>query len=169
MAPGCPAPTNSELKADNDMTERMGATVEGNGYHSDVTVHDGPKHKVVLAEPVEDGGSGKGPNPMEALISSFAICEFEQSLVIAKEKGVKNWVLDMDASLLVNLDGYMNKSPGMHAKDVFVKMKHDATITTEADQATIDKIFEETVTRCPLTRLFSDAGAGLEGKWTKAA
>ena len=87
----CPAPSNSALAKETETTERMSVTVAGDGFHSDVVVADAEGHAVTLAEPVEDGGSGKGPNPMEALISSFAICEFEQSLVIAKEKGVRNW------------------------------------------------------------------------------
>ena len=126
--------------------------------------------KVTLAEPEEDGGSGKGPNPMESLILSLAICEFETSLMIAGDMGIKSWVLDMDAAATINLNGYMGKEDSMDLDggNVFLKYEHGATITTEADQATIDAIFEESKARCPLTRLFEDAGVQLEGKWTKA-
>merc|ERR1711977_543147 len=101
----------------------MGMTAECKGLHSDCVVdgYEGDVGKVTLAEPEEDGGSGKGMNPMEALLTSFAVCEFEQSLMIAKEEGVQSWVLDIEASVTVNLDGYMNK-PGaqkMASKDVF--------------------------------------------------
>jgi len=153
--------------------ERMNTSVNSSGkFHSEVfDISDAPEgHVVTLAEPEEDGGSGKGPNPMEALILSLAICEFETSLMIAGDKGIKSWVLDMDAAATINLNGYMGKedSLDLDGGKVFLKYEHGATIATEADQATIDAIFEEVKARCPLTRLFEDGGVKLEGTWTKA-
>eukprot|EP00656_Telonema_subtile_P053092 TRINITY_DN7575_c0_g1_i4.p1 TRINITY_DN7575_c0_g1~~TRINITY_DN7575_c0_g1_i4.p1 ORF type:complete len:108 (-),score=38.05 TRINITY_DN7575_c0_g1_i4:194-517(-) len=101
-------------------------------------------------------------------ITAFAVCEFEQSLMIAKEKGVESWVVDVHTALEVNLDGFMNISPNLHAKDVFLAIRDHAVVTTDADQATIDAIHEETRARCPITQLFATVGTKIEGKWTKA-
>ena len=153
----------------SDLTFRMSVDVAGDGFHSDVSVPDDDvTHTFALAEPEEDGGSGKGPNPMEALISSLAICEFEQSLVIAKEHGVKQWEVSQSMSFEINLDGYLNKAPNMAAKDVFRKVTRSGAITTEADAATASAILDATEIRCPLTRLFADAGVAMSGSWTKA-
>lgn len=168
---GVAFPINMTPEDPREFVERMGVTVQSKGFHSEVTVNDDANHLVTLAEPVEDGGSGEGPNPMEALITSLAVCEFEQSLVIAMDLGVTNWEMDMKSSFLINLDGYMDK-PGkrnMDAKDVFKSVMTTAKITTDADQDTIDKIWNMQHERCPVVRLFIDAGIDVQGDWKKLA
>jgi putative redox protein len=163
---------NAALDAElqSDLTFRMTVDVQGDGFHSDVAVPDDDDvtHRFALAEPEDEGGSGKGPNPMEALISSLAICEFEQSLVIAKERGVKQWEVKQELTFEVNLDGYMNKAKNMAAKDVFRNVSRTGKVATEADASVVDSILEATKVRCPITRLFADAGVAMEGQWVKA-
>jgi putative redox protein len=163
-------PVNEMPEDPRETVERMGVTVMANGFHSEVTVNDSENHEVTLAEPVEDGGSGEGPNPMEALITALAVCEFEQSLVIAMDMDIDNWAVEARASFVVNLDGYMNK-PGkqnMSARQVFKSVTNNAKVTTDADQDTINKVLEQQRARCPVTRLFVDAGVEVQGSWTKA-
>lgn len=88
--------------------------------------------------------------------------------MIAKERKVDAWTMKIDISLDIDLAGYMNKAPGLAARDVFRRIVSNAFVQTSADQATVDAIRAETHVRCPLVRLFDDAGTKIEGKWTKA-
>jgi uncharacterized OsmC-like protein len=166
VAAGELLPTNPPMAA-GDTMERMGVSVLSRGFHSDVTASG---HLVTLAEPVEDGGSGKGPNPMEALITAVAVCQLEQSLVIANEMSLGSWVVDADAAFVINLDGYLNlpHAQNMQAHDVFRSVKVDATVTADVDQDTVDRVLLQTLARCPLVRLLESAKVKVESKWSKA-
>lgn len=62
---------NPKLPAEepNGVKLCIGVTMEDDGKHSEITVDGDKKHRVILAEPEENGGSGKGPNPREPLHS----------------------------------------------------------------------------------------------------
>lgn len=180
LTKGSAHPDNPEIENRPDMTMRMGVLVQGAGFHSDVTVQDEVKHTYQLAEPVADGGSGKGPNPMEALTMSLAICEFETSCMVVKEmKGSEeqqkdddwtypDWAMKTEISNEINLDGYMNVQQNMKASEVFRQMTITSTVQTDLTQEEVDRVAAAVDMRCPLTRLFDDAGAKIVRRWVLA-
>merc|ERR1719409_2706383 len=112
--PGPKAPPKDAAKGAT-VREKMGVlSVGGPEYHMNAvrTDHDAADRRpgmcFVVAEPQEDGGTGKGANPMHHLMAALTGCLHEQSIVVAEELGVKDWGhIVWSTSFDVNLDGYL--------------------------------------------------------------
>lgn len=124
-----------------------------------------------VAEPVEDGGTGKGANPMHHLMAGLTGCMNNLSTVIALEMdiAVKDWAQTTWTSTMeINLDGYMGvTNNAMKASDIYRSMTVNAVFTGPVTQEQVDTIKAKTLTRCPITRIFESAGVHVIGSWTK--
>ena len=89
--------------------ETFKATAEGKGWPTTVQI-TGTEWKVQVDEPVEDGGSNSGPNPMQYFASSLASCQNEQAQVVAEELSLDISKIEITLEIDLNLDGFMGRS-----------------------------------------------------------
>ncbi|MFT4850566.1 MAG: putative OsmC-like protein, partial [Sediminicola sp.] len=69
---------------ENMHLETFKAEAQGKGWPTKISITD-TEWTIKTDEPVEDGGSNTGPNPMQLFIASLAGCQNEQAQVVADE------------------------------------------------------------------------------------
>jgi putative redox protein len=69
---------------ENEHLETFKAEAQGKGWPTKVTITD-TEWTLHTDEPVEDGGSNTGPNPMQLFIASLAGFQYDHAHVVADE------------------------------------------------------------------------------------
>jgi uncharacterized OsmC-like protein len=116
-----------------------------NGFLTDVEIRD---FKFVSDEPVDLGGTDKGPNPVEYVLGAFAAC---QEIVIKAYATVldidlKSVKVEVEGSL--DLHGFLNLTD---ARAGFKTVSYKTTIeTNETDTEKLKTLEKLSVTRCPV-------------------
>ena len=111
-------------------------------------------HKVVIDEPVPQGGTDKGMNPMEMLLSAVAACQAFTFSVYAESMGIK--VDDVQVDVEGDMDsagfmGYAKFRPGYTDVRSTIKVKSDA------DPAMIQQLVDMVELRCPVEDTLKNA------------
>ena len=144
--------------------ETFQAIAEGKGWPTSVSI-TGTEWKVQVDEPVEDGGSNSGPNPMQYFIASLASCQNEQAQVVAEELGITIDKIDIAVEVDLNLDGFMGIDD--HSENCFKRANFVAEVYGDIPA---DKIFElgkRVDARCPILSLLRTGGSSIETSWVK--
>jgi uncharacterized OsmC-like protein len=76
-----------------------------------------------IVEPVEEGGTNSGPNPMQYFAASLAGCQNEQAQVVAEELEVKLSKINIDLELDLDLAGFMEMADHSNGSYKQVRMK----------------------------------------------
>jgi uncharacterized OsmC-like protein len=138
------------------------ATAQGSGWPTAVSI-TGTAWKFQVDEPVEDGGSDSGPNPMHHFVASLAGCQNEQAQVVAEEMGIVADQIEFSIEVELNLDGFMgitNDSTGC-----FRQVRCNAVIQgVEAAQAAA--LGARVDQRGPILSLLRSGGAEIHTNWT---
>ena len=107
---------------------------------------DARGHKVTIDEPVAQGGTDKGMNPVELLLASIASCQTISTSIYAESMGIK--IDEMTVEVEGDMDsagfmGYSKFRPGYTNIRTHVKIKSDA------DPAMVQQLIDLVEIRCP--------------------
>ncbi|MFB0926125.1 MAG: OsmC family protein, partial [Vicingaceae bacterium] len=89
--------------------ETFKATAIGKDWPTTVNITD-TEFTLQLDEPVEEGGTNSGANPMQYFAASLAGCQNEQAQVVAEELAVKLSKINIDLEIDLDLAGFMGTS-----------------------------------------------------------
>lgn len=108
---------------------------------------DARGHKIKADEPVAQGGTDKGMNPVEMLLGSIAACQTITTSVYAESMGIK--IDEMSVEVEGDMDsagfmGYAKFRPG------FTNIRSHIKIKSEADPAMVQQLIDLVEIRCPV-------------------
>jgi putative redox protein len=102
-----------------------------------------------MEAPVGMGGHGKIPNPIQYLVGSLGGCVGVKILLALSDNGI------VPEDLTIGIHGTRKKSMPAFFDQVHLTI----TLRTEADDALISRIIEQTLTRlCPIAAMFAEVG-----------
>lgn len=142
--------------------ETFKATAEGKGWPTSVNI-TGTEWKLQADEPVEDGGSNSGPNPMQYFITALASCQNEQAQVVAEELSISIEKIDIDLAVDLNLDGFMGEDD--HSNNCFKQANLTAIVHGNITQEQIAELGKRVDNRCPILSVLRNSGCTINSSW----
>lgn len=138
------------------------ASAKGSGWPTAVSIAESD-WTFSVDEPVEDGGSNSGPNPMHHFVASLAGCQNEQAQVVAEELGFEAKKIDIEVEVKLNLDGFMGVAD--NSVGCFQSVRFNACVSgISANQAA--ELGQRVDARCPILSLLRSGGASIETRWS---
>ena len=144
--------------------ETFKAKAEGKGWPTKVDIID-TKWTIQLDEPVEDGGTNSGANPMQYFIASLAGCQNEQAQVVAGELSLDIKQIDIEVEIDLDLSGFMGMSD--HSNGSYKNVRLNAVVLGEATDEQIKDMGQKVDARCPILALLRTSGCNIESNWSK--
>ncbi len=144
--------------------ETFKAVAQGNGWPTKVDIVD-TEWKLQLDEPVEDGGSNSGPNPMQYFIASLAGCQNEQAQVVAEELALTLDQIEINIEIDLDLSGFIGESD--HSNNSYKSVRLDASVGGDATVEQIKTLGQKVDARCPILALLRASGCAIESNWRK--
>ncbi len=144
-------------------TETFKAKAQGTGWATKVNI-TGTEWTIQVDEPVDDGGTNSGPNPMQYFAASLASCQNEQAQVVAEELSLEINSIDIDLEIDLDLSGFMgvtDHSRGSY-KQVRLSAKVNGSVTNEQAQTLGAKVDA----RCPVLELLRNSGCEIHSTWS---
>ncbi|MDY0393206.1 OsmC family protein [Virgibacillus halophilus] len=104
-------------------------------------------HRILIDEPQELGGSDKGMNPVEVVLSALGACQAIVARTYASQFGIdlKGFRVTVEGDL--DTDGFLNKS---NVRPGFSNIRYIFHIDTEAPAEKISAYQEFIETHCPV-------------------
>ena len=149
---------------ENTHLETFKAKAQGNGWPTKVKITD-TEWKLQLDEPIDDGGSNSGPNPMQYFIAALAGCQNEQSQVVAEELGLKVEQINIDVEIDLDLSGFMGSAD--HSNGSYKNVRLNTTVVAEASEEQIKNMGQKVDDRCPVLALLRTSNCKIESNWSK--
>jgi len=149
---------------ENVHVETFKAEAQGNGWPTKVDITN-TEWKLQLDEPIEDGGSNTGPNPMQYFTASLAGCQNEQAQVVADELSLSIEQIDINVEIDLDLSGFMGTSD--HSNGSYKNVRLDAVVRGEATDEQITSLGQKVDARCPILALLRTSGCNIESSWSK--
>ena len=117
---------------------------------------------LVTDEPVEHGGTGEGPSPLQTVLGALLGCESVTFSRTAAEMGFAYQGIEYDAAYTIDIRGRLGvRGVTQH----FQSVKVDAIVSTDETPERLAEVVEETEARCPVFNLINDAGVRIEMRW----
>lgn len=104
-------------------------------------------HTIVIDEPVEQGGTDKGMNPVELLLSSIAACLTLTITIYAEAMGVKLRGIEVDAEGVLDSAGMKGSRK---ARPGFKSIKITVNAKSEAEPEVFRQVIDLALLRCPV-------------------
>lgn len=145
--------------------ETFNATGEGKGWPTSVSI-TGTEWKLKVDEPVDDGGSNTGPNPMQYFITALVSCQNEQAQVVAEELSISIDKIDITAAVDLNLDGFMGEDD--HSNHCFKNAKLNATVHADITVEQLVELGKRVDNRCPILSVLRNSGCTIDSDWSLA-
>jgi putative redox protein len=135
---------------------------EAGGVRCEVDVGGG--HTVITDEPVARGGTDTATSPLMYLTTSLGSCQTVQIIKVAEAMRFKHGTIKIRTETVTDLiDGLEGNNKGvMH----FVGAKLEIEIETNETPEKLQRLAALSEDRCPVGRLFADAGFEPECIWT---
>ena len=149
---------------ENSHVETFKAVALGNGWPTQVAISD-TEWKIQVDEPVEDGGSNSGPNPMQYFIASLASCQNEQAQVVAEELSLNIEQIDIKAEIDLDLSGFMGMAD--HSNGSYKNVRLDAIVRGDVTDEQVKSMGQKVDARCPILALLRTSGCNIESVWSK--
>lgn len=130
------------------------------GYRFDTVVDSG--HVVPTDEGTHLGGTGAAPTSLETLTAAFASCQSVQVVRVADAMRLSY------ANLKVTCVTTSGKVPGIKGNDAVTRIdgaRLEIAFESEEPEARIARLKTLAVDKCPIGRLFEDAGIVPEIVW----
>ncbi len=124
--------------------------IKKEGFESLVKIRD---HSITIDEPERAGGTDKGPNPVEVLLSSIVGCLDFTGTIVAKEMGYKLEEFELTVEGGLDPRGVMGKA------DVSVGLQHirvEVINIKGIPEDKISKFLKEIEARCPVRNTLRD-------------
>jgi len=149
---------------ENSHLETFKAEAQGRGWPTKVTITD-TEWTLKVDEPIEDGGSNTGPNPMQLFIASLASCQNEQSQVVADELSLNITQVDIKVEIDIDLSGFMGISDNSNGS--YKNVRLDAVVSGETTDEQIKILGQKVDDRCPILGLLRTSGCNIKSSWSK--
>lgn len=149
---------------ENAHLETFKAEAQGKGWPTKVSITD-TEWTLQLDEPVEDGGSNSGANPMQYFIASLAGCQNEQAQVVADELSLNIAQIDIKVEIDLDLSGFMGTSDTSNGS--YKNVRLDAVVLGEATDEQVKTLGQKVDDRCPILALLRTSGCNIESSWSK--
>ena len=144
--------------------ETFKAEARGNGWPTKVDITN-TEWKIQVDEPIEDGGSNSGPNPMQYFTASLVGCQNEQAQVVADELSLNIEQIDIKIEIDLDLSGFMGMSDNSDGS--YKNVRLDAVVRGEATDDQIASLGQKVDARCPILALLRTSGCKIESQWSK--
>jgi uncharacterized OsmC-like protein len=131
------------------------------GVRCEVDVHDG--HTVITDEPVERGGADTATSPLMYFTTALGTCQTVQIIKVAEAMRFKHGAINIHTETTTDLIGGLegNNNGVMHFVGATLKIE----IETNESTAKLKRLAALSEDRCPVGRLFADAGFEPECIW----
>lgn len=149
---------------ENAHIETFKAEAQGNGWPTKVEIMD-TGWEFQLDEPVEDGGTNSGPNPMQYFTASLAGCQNEQAQVVAEELSLNIEQINLKIEIDLDLSGFMGTAD--HSNGSYKSVRLEALVHGEATDEEVKLMGEKVDARCPILALLRSSGCKIESSWAK--
>ncbi|MFT6961319.1 MAG: putative OsmC-like protein [Flammeovirgaceae bacterium] len=149
---------------ENSHLETFKAEAKGTGWPTQVSITN-TEWQLRLDEPIEDGGSNTGANPMQYFIASLAGCQNEQAQVVAEELSLKIEQIEIDVEIDLDLSGFMGEAD--HSNGSYKNVRLSAKVLGEVTEDQVRSLGEKVDARCPILALLRTGGCAIESKWSK--
>ena len=121
------------------------------------------RHTFITDEPPERGGNDEAPPPLYYLAASLATCQTVQIVKVAEAMRFKHGAINIRAEATTDLvDGLEGNANGVMK---FTAGALGIDIETDESEKRLERLIALSEDRCPVGRLFIDAGADLDVKW----
>tara|TARA_B100000809_G_scaffold157136_1_gene154390 strand:+ start:1353 stop:1808 length:456 start_codon:yes stop_codon:yes gene_type:complete len=145
--------------------ETFKATAIGKDWPTTVAI-TGTEFTLQLDEPVEEGGTNSGANPMQYFAASLAGCQNEQAQVVAEELSVKLYRVNIDLEIDLDLAGFMGTSD--HSNGSYKQVRMKTTVSGELTEEQVQELGKRVDARCPILALLRSGGCDIISAWKKA-
>ena len=153
------------LKMENGTIETFKAVAQGKGWPTKVAITD-TEWTITSDEPVEDGGSNSGPNPMQLFIASLAGCQNEQAQVVAEELSLSISQIDINVEIDLDLSGFMGMSDNSNGS--YKEVRLEALVSGNITDAQVQTLGLKVDDRCPILGLLRTSGCTIKSTWSKS-
>lgn len=150
------------MSQENQHIETFKATAEGRGWPTKVSITD-TEWTLQMDEPVEDGGSNKGANPMQYFIASIAGCQNEQAQVVAEELSIDVAGIDIQLEIDLDLAGFMGNTE--HSDGAYKEIRLQAVVQGSVTEEQIKELGIRVDKRCPILGLLRSSGCKITSSW----
>lgn len=148
----------------NSYSETFKAQVKGKKWSTKVHITN-TDWSLQVDEPVEEGGTNSGPNPMQYFITALAGCQNEQAQVIAKELSLSISQIDINIELDLDLSGFIGLADNSIGSYKTVRL--NAVISGEINDSQVKTLGDKVDVRCPVLVLLRSSGCKVESSWSK--
>jgi putative redox protein len=142
--------------------ETFKASARGKNWPTTVSI-TGTEFTLQLDEPVEEGGTNSGANPMQYFAASLAGCQNEQAQVVAEELSVKLTEINIDLEIDLDLSGFMGASE--HSNNSYKKVTMKTTVQGELTNEQVQELGKRVDARCPILGLLRTSGCEIKSVW----
>ena len=144
--------------------ETFKAEAQGKGWPTKISITD-TEWTIKTDEPVEDGGSNTGPNPMQLFIASLAGCQNEQAQVVADELSLSITQVDIKLEIDLDLSGFMGTSDNSNGS--YKNLRLEASVLGDVTNEQVKNLGQKVDDRCPILALLRTSGCDIESSWRK--
>jgi uncharacterized OsmC-like protein len=131
-----------------------------------LTVIDAGEHgSFATDEPVEHGGTGEGPSPLQTVLGALCGCESVTFNRTAAERGFEYRRITFEAEYTIDIRGRMGDPD---VRPHFQTVRVEAIVDTDESEEALASIVEETERRCPVFNLIRDAGVRADISWLRS-
>jgi uncharacterized OsmC-like protein len=123
------------------------------------------KHRFVIDEPPDLGGTDEGANPLEPLLGALVGCENVIANFVAKELGFQLNGIRFHAEGILDPRGLMGDP---NIQPYFQEVKIRAEVETDESEERVQELQKIVDQRCPVFTLIKAAGVKLDVEWKKA-
>ncbi|MEK4698160.1 OsmC family protein [Solibacillus sp. FSL R7-0668] len=104
-------------------------------------------HKIIIDEPANLGGTDKGMNPVEVLLSALGACQSIVARIYAEKFGIdlQNFWVDIEGD--IDTDGFLGKSD---VRPGFESIRYTFHIETTASAEKVEAYKEYIEAHCPV-------------------
>ncbi|MGK0386204.1 MAG: putative OsmC-like protein [Patiriisocius sp.] len=148
---------------ENTHVETFKAEAQGKGWPTQISITN-TEWTLHTDEPVEDGGSNTGPNPMQLFIASLAGCQNEQAQVVAEELSLSITQIDINVEIDLDLSGFMGTAD--HSNGSYKHVRLEAVVKGEVTNEQIKTLGQRVDNRCPILALLRTSGCTIESSWS---
>lgn len=104
-------------------------------------------HKVIIDEPINFGGTDKGMNPVELLLSSLGACQSIVARTYAKKFGIDLQQFWVELEGDIDTDGFLGKSD---VRPGFLEIRYTFHIETDAPKEKVEEFKTFIEAHCPV-------------------
>ena len=149
---------------ENSHLETFKAEAQGKKVPTKVTITN-TEWTLKIDEPIDDGGSNTGPNPMQYFIASLAGCQNEQAQVIAGELALNIAEIEIKIEIDLDLSGFMGMSDNSNGS--YKNVRLDAVVLGEVTDEQVKSLGQKVDDRCPILALLRTSGCKIKSSWSK--